>query len=207
VLILGLHLHLHLLHHVKGPALDYVGVAVAAFASWAGLPGPGEGVLLAASIVAAKHKLDLTPVLAVAWAGATAGGITGWAVGLKAGRRVLTAPGPFRSIRLDAVEKGERAFKRMQALAIVLTPSWVAGIYSASTGIYMLVNALSALAWAVAIGVGGYYAGPPVLELVNDFGTLGTIVAVALVVGAVAVTVLRRQRAATKRRASRQTAS
>ncbi len=206
MLTLGLQLHLHLLHHVKGPALDYVGVAVAAFASWAGLPGPGEGVLLAASIVAAKHKLDLTPVLAVAWAGATAGGIAGWAFGLKAGRRVLAAPGPLRSIRLDAVEKGEHAFKRVQALAILLTPSWVAGIYRAGAGIYMLVNAIGAVGWAVAIGVGGYYVGPPVLEFVNDFGTLGTIVAVALVVGAVAAAVIRRQRGATKRRARREAA-
>jgi membrane protein DedA with SNARE-associated domain len=207
VLILGLHLHVHLFHHVRGPTFDYVSVAVASFASWVGLPGPGEALLLAAAIFAARHKLDITPVIAVAWAGATVGGIVGWLIGLKAGRPALTASGPMRSIRLDAVEKGEHAFKRFESLAILLTPSWVAGINRAGTGIYMLVNTLSAALWAVAIGVGGYFVGPPVLEFVDDFGTLGTIVAIGIAVGALVWAVVRRQRGALKRRAQRDAAS
>ncbi|MBV8429703.1 MAG: hypothetical protein JO244_00970, partial [Solirubrobacterales bacterium] len=176
VLLLAVHLHLHLFHHVKGPAFDYVGVGLAAFASWVGVPGPGEAVLLAASVYAAKHKLDITPVVFVAFLGATAGGIVGWLAGLKAGRPVLTARGPLRSIRLDAVEKGEEAFKRFEPLAIYLTPSWVAGIHRARAGLYNLINVLSAALWAVAIGVGGYYIGPPIVDVVNDLGTLGLIV-------------------------------
>jgi membrane protein DedA with SNARE-associated domain len=199
MLIFALHVHLHLFHHVKGPAFDYIGVGLAAFASWAGLPGPGESLLLAAGVFAAKHKLDITPVLAVAWLGATAGGIVGWAFGLIAGRSVLTAPGPLRSLRLDAVAKGEQAFKRLEAIAILLTPSWVAGIYRASPGVYNLVNAASAVVWAVAIGVGGYYIGPPVLEFINDFGTAGTVVAIALVVIGVSATLVHRWRTASKR--------
>jgi membrane protein DedA with SNARE-associated domain len=199
-------IQVHLFHHVKGPAFDYIGVAVAAFASWAGLPGPGESLLLAAGIFAAKHKLDIAPVLAVAWAGATAGGIVGWLFGRIAGRSVLTAPGPLRSFRLDAVAKGEQAFKRFEWVAILLTPSWVAGINRARPGIYSLINATSAVAWAVAIGVGGYYVGPPVLELINDFGTAGTVVAIALVVIAVSATLLRRWRGAVKREAGREAA-
>jgi membrane protein DedA with SNARE-associated domain len=206
VLILGLHLHIHLFHHVHGPAFDYVGVALAAFASWVGLPGPGESLLLAAAVFAAKHKLDLAPVLVVAWAGATSGGIVGWLVGRKAGH-ILTAPGPLRSIRLDAAEKGEQAFKRVEPIAILLTPSWVAGLNQANTRIYMPINAASAAGWAVAIGLGGYFGGPVILELVNDFGLVGTIVAISLVVGAVGVAVLRRQRGAVKRRAQHQEAN
>jgi membrane protein DedA with SNARE-associated domain len=208
VLIFGLHLHvhLHLFHHVRGPAFDYVGVALASFASWVGLPGPGEALLLAAAVYAAKHKLDISPVIAVAWAGATVGGIVGWLIGLKAGRPVLTAPGPLRSIRLDAVEKGEQAFKRFESAAILLTPSWVAGINRAGVWTYNVINAVSAALWAVAIGVGGYWIGPPVLEAVDDFGTLGTILAIALAVGAVTFAVIRRQRGAVKRRAQREAA-
>lgn len=197
-----LHLHLHLLHH-KGPPFDYIGVALACFASWAGLPGPGEALLLAAGIVAGKHKLDISPVIAVAWAGATLGGIAGWLFGLFAGRSVLTARGPLRSFRLDAVEKGEQAFKRLEALAILLTPSWVSGIFRAHTGIYNLVNAVSAAAWAVAIGVGAYYAGPPVLEFIDDLGTAGLVVAVLLVVIAVGGTALHRWRGVAKRQTGR----
>jgi membrane protein DedA with SNARE-associated domain len=206
MLLLGLHVHVHLFHHVKGPAFDYVGVGVAAFASWAGLPGPGEALLLAAAVYAAKHKLDISPVLAVAFLGATAGGITGWLVGRIAGRSVLTARGPLRSIRLDAVERGEHAFRRIEALAILLVPSWVAGIFHARAGLYNLINALSAAFWAVAIGVGGYYIGPPIVELVDDLGTVGLILVIVIVVVGAVTAVVRRHRGAVRRTAERERA-
>jgi membrane protein DedA with SNARE-associated domain len=204
MLLLGLHVHLHLLHHVKGPAFDYVGVGLAAFASWVGLPGPGEAVLLAAAVYAAKHKLDISPVVVVAFIGATAGGIAGWLVGLKAGRRVLTAPGPLHSIRVDAVQKGEQAFKRYEPLAIYLTPSWVAGINRARPGIYNLINLLSAALWALAVGIGGYYIGPPVVEVVNDLGTAGLVLVIVIVVLGVGTAVTRRHRGAVRRTAERE---
>jgi membrane protein DedA with SNARE-associated domain len=196
-------LNIHLTH-VHGPAFDYIGLAIACFASWAGLPGPGESLLLAAGIFAAKHKLDISPVLAVAWAGATVGGIVGWLAGRHAGRSALTAPGPLRMIRLDAVGRGEIAFKRVEAVAILLTPSWVAGIYRARPGIYNVVNALSAAVWTVAIAIGGYYLGPPVLEFIDDFGTAGTVVAILLVVVAMGVAWLRHRRGTLKRQAQRE---
>jgi membrane protein DedA with SNARE-associated domain len=207
MLLLGLHVHLHLLSHVKGPAFDYVGVGLAAFASWVGLPGPGEALLLAAGVFAARHKLDISPVIAVAFVGATLGGIVGWLIGRKAGRAVLTARGPLLSIRLDAVASGEQAFKRIEAVAILLTPSWVAGIFEASPGIYNAVNALSAAAWAIAIGVGGYYVGPPIVELVDDMGTAGLILAIGIVAIGVVAAVVRRQRGAVRRTVKREGAS
>ena len=197
-----LHVHLHLLHH-RGATFDYVGIAVASFASWAGLPGPGEAVLLAAGVFAGKHKLDISPVIAVAWAGATLGGIAGWLAGRFGGYSVLTARGPLQSFRLDAVEQGEQAFKRLEGLAILLVPSWVAGIFRARPGIYNFINAVSAAAWAVGIGVGAYYIGPPVLEFIDDLGTGGTVVAISLVVLAVGLTVWHRWRGVRKRQAGR----
>jgi membrane protein DedA with SNARE-associated domain len=196
-------IHLHLFHHVRGPAFDYIGVALASFASWAGVPGPGESLLLAAGVFAAKHKLDITPLLVVAFLGATAGGIVGWLFGRIAGRSVLTAPGPLRNLRLDAVAKGELAFKRVEWVAILLTPSWVAGIYRSGTVTYNVVNILSAVAWTAGIGLGAYYIGPPVLEFIDDFGTLGTVVAISIVVLGVGMAVLRHRRGVVKRRADR----
>jgi membrane protein DedA with SNARE-associated domain len=155
-------------------------------------------------VFAAKHKLDISPVVAVAFIGATAGGIAGWLVGLIAGRSALTAPGPLRSIRIDAAQRGEQTFKRVEAVAIFLTPSWVAGVFHARAGLYNLINAVSAAVWAVAIGVGGYYIGPPIVEVVDDFGTVGLILAIAIVVGAVGATLIRRQRVALRRTAERE---
>ena len=197
MLLFALKIHLHLLHDVRGPAIDYVGVAVAAFASWAGLPGPGESVLIAAAVFASKHKLDITPVVLAAWFGANAGGIAGWLVGFKAGRSVLSAAGPLRSFRLRALERGEEVFRRLEVIAILLTPSWVAGVNRARARAYLPTNVLSSLLlWAAPIGIGAYYAGPPVLDLVNDVGIAAFVVIVVLVVGAVGLSLVRRTRRA-----------
>ena len=202
VLILGLHLHLHLLHHVKGPAVDYVGVAVAAFLSWFGVPGPGEPVLIAASVVAAKHKLDLAPVVAAAFAGALAGGIIGWLVGLFAGRSLLTFRGPLRKMRLRAIARGEELFKRREVLAILLAPAWVAGIHRSGIVTYNLTNAASAFVWAGGIGLAAYYIGPPILDLVQDAGTVLTILGGLLLVAVILAEIRRRRRRREPRSAS-----
>ena len=195
VLILALHLHLHLLHH-KGAAIDYVALAAAAFASWLIWLGPGEPAMIAAGIVAAKHRLDIAPVVFWGWIGATLGGIVGWLIGLKAGRAVLTAPGPLHGLRVRAADQGERIFRRMEVVAIIATPPWVAGINRSRPQVFLPVNALSALLlWAAPLGIGSYYAGPVVLDLFGDLGTVLSVLLVAAVVSIVGGELLRRRRA------------
>jgi membrane protein DedA with SNARE-associated domain len=188
-----LHIHLHL-RQFHGPPIDYVGLALASGASWFGVPGPGEPVLIAAGVIAAKSKLDITSVLLVAWIGATAGGVLGWLVGLKAGRALVTGPGPFRRVRVNAVARGERVFERYAVIAIVLTPSWVAGINRVRSSLYLPINAAGAALWAVGIGLGAYYIGPTVVDLVDDLGLVTGIVVATLAVAAVAAEVIRRRR-------------
>lgn len=185
-------------HRFSGSPVDYVSLAAASAASWIGLPGPGEPVLIAAGILAAKNKLDIASVLVVAWAAATGGGVGGWLVGMKAGRRLLSAKGPLHGLRRGAMARGDEVFKRYSVLAIVLAPSWVAGIHRVRSSLYLPVNALAALAWAVGIGLGSYYVGPPVLDVVGDMGWVtGTIViglGVVIVVGEIIRRRLRRRR-------------
>jgi membrane protein DedA with SNARE-associated domain len=195
MLILALQMHVHLFHHVQGAPIDYVGVAVAAFASWGGVPGPGEPVLIAAAVFASKHKLDITPLIFWAWVGATTGGVVGWLVGMKGGRAILTAPGPLRRIRRNAAAKGEEVFRRYEVLAILVTPSWVAGINRARARVYLPVNAVSAmLLWALPIAVGAYYAGPPILDLISDLGTALAIILGLVLVGVAVEELLRHRR-------------
>ena len=163
-------LHAHLLHHAKGPELDYVAVAIASFLSWAGLPGPGEPVLIAAGVFSAKHKLDITPVVLVAFGAATAGGIVGWLIGRIGGRSLLTGPGPLRGWRIHTADRGEELFKRVEVLAILLTPSWVAGMNRSGPVVYNLVNLVSAFVWAGAIGWGSYYLGNAIADIAGDAG-------------------------------------
>jgi membrane protein DedA with SNARE-associated domain len=194
LLIAGLTLRLH--HHFRGPTVDYVGLAAAAAASWVGIPGPGEPVLVAAGVFAAKHKLDISSVVFVAWLGATAGGVVGWIVGIKAGRAVITAPGPLRRLRRRAVAHGDDIFERHPVLAIMLTPSWIAGIHRVRTTVYLPINAGAAAVWAAAIGLGSYLVGPTVVEFANDIGLVTGIALAALVLTVVGGELLRRQRRA-----------
>lgn len=168
LIVLGLTLRLH--HHFHGSPIGYLGLAVASAASWIGVPGPGEPVLIAAGVLAAKHRLDIASVLVVAWAGAAAGGVGGWLIGTKAGRGLVTGPGPGRPLRLRAVARGDEVFTRVPVVAILLTPSWIAGIHRVRAGVFLPTNAAGAALWAVGIGLGAFYVGPPVVEFVNDLG-------------------------------------
>jgi membrane protein DedA with SNARE-associated domain len=173
VLVLGfLHLHFHVLHHrFHGPPFDYVGLAIGAGISGAGAPGPGESLLIAAGIFAASGKLDLSSVIAVAFAGATVGGVVGWIAGLKAGRTVLSAPGPLRQLRRHALARGDRIFRRYPVFAVILTPAWVAGIHGVRSRVYQPLNAVSAAMWAAGVGLGAYFVGPSVVDSIADLGT------------------------------------
>ena len=174
-------------HHLHGPGVDYLGVGAASLASWVGLPGPGEALLIAAGVLAARHRLDLATVVAVAWVGASLGGVTGWLVGLVGGRALVTVPGPFLHARARALRRGERFFERYGVLAVFLTPSWVAGVNRMRWPPYLAANAVSALLWAVLIGTGAYLIGPSVADIIGDLGLVWVIllglVALALVGG------------------------
>ncbi len=197
ILILGLALH----HRFHGAPIDYFGLAAAAAASWIGVPGPGEPVLIAAGVLAARHKLDIGAVLAVAWLAATLGGIGGWLIGMKAGRGMLITRGPLHKARLRALERGEEVFGRWPVAAILLTPSWVAGIHRVRAGVYLPTNAVGAALWAVGIGLGAYLIGPSVIDFVNDVGLVTGAALVVLVAVGVWLEFARR-----RRRARRETA-
>ncbi len=191
--LLHLHLHFHLHHQFHGPPIDYAGLALTSAASWIGVPGPGEPVLIAAGVLAGRHQLSIASVVFVAWAGATAGGVLGWLLGRKAGRAFLTAPGPLRGARIRTVERGEQVFRRYPVIAIVLTPSWIAGIHRVRATVYLPTNAIAAAVWAAGIGFGAYLVGPAVVDLVNDFGLLSAVV-IALAIAAAVFLELRRRR-------------
>jgi membrane protein DedA with SNARE-associated domain len=192
--VLQIHAGAHAHHHFHGPPFDYLGLAAAAAASWIGIPGPGEPVLIAAGVLASKHRLDLTEVLLVAWLAATAGGIAGWAIGRKAGRPVLTARGPLLKARLKTVERGEVIFARYPVAAILLTPSWLAGIHRVRSRVYQPTNVIAAALWSAGIGVGSYLAGPAVIDWVGDLGTGTSAIVAVVIIGAIAVELTRRYR-------------
>jgi membrane protein DedA with SNARE-associated domain len=187
-------LHIHVHHAFHGPPFDYLGLALACGASWIGVPGPGEPVLIYAGVLAARHQLDIVGVVVVAFVAATIGGIIGWVIGLKAGRAVLVAPGPFQSLRIGAVRRGERVFDRYAVIAVLMTPSWVAGIHKVRGSVYQPTNAISALAWAAGLGFGAYLIGPAVLDFFADVGLVTGIATAVVIVALVAMEIFWRRR-------------
>jgi membrane protein DedA with SNARE-associated domain len=191
-LVLGVAAPVH--RHLHGPPIDYVGLAAAAGASWAGVPGPGEPVLIAAAVYAARHRLDITDVLIVSFVAAVAGGVVGWLIGMVGGRTLVTAPGPLRRARMSAVARGDEVFERHPVIAILLTPAWVAGIHRVRTDLYMLLNLVGAAVWAAGIGLAAYWIGPSVIDFVGDVGIVTTVLLGALIATVVVAEVIRRRR-------------
>lgn len=191
---------LHERVNLHGSPVDLVGVALAAAASWIGVPGPGEPVLIAAGVYAARGKLDLPELLVVAWAAATAGGVAGWLLGRQGGRALWTAPGPLQRWRIVSLARGERFFERYSLLAIYLAPSWVAGIHGVRASRYLPANAVCAVIWTLLVGLGAYLVGPPIEDVVSDVGLATTVGLVALVVLFVVGERWRRRRRVTRPR-------
>lgn len=168
---------------------EYAGVFLAALASWAGLSGIGEATLIAAGIAAANRHLQLDVVVAIGWAGAIAGGVVGWIVGLKGGRGLLAAPGPLHDLRLRLIAAGDRLYERYGVAAVLVAPTWIAGIHHMRAARFLAANAATALVWAVAIAGGAYLVGPSIAGAIADERLLAgalVLAVVALGVGVIA---------------------
>lgn len=175
--ILGIRFHPHL--RPQGPTLDYVALFLFAMLSGIGINGFGEVALLGAGVYIANHKLPIEPVLFIAWLGAMLGGIAGWVIGWQAGRRLLTASGPFLRLRTRMLAHSEAVYYLHPSLAIVLTPSWAAGIEKVHWRPYIPLNALSALLWALPLGLGAYLLGA---HVTTEFSSeIGWVVAAIVV--------------------------
>jgi membrane-associated protein len=177
----GVHLH----HRFHGPHVDYVGVGVAAAASWIGVAGVGEAALIAAGIAASRGKVDISSMLLVAWVGAFAGGVAGWLIGLKGGRALMTRPGPVHRLRLRLLRHGDSLYERHGWIAVFFGPSWMAGVSGMRAGRFLGANAASALVWALGVGLGAYFVGPSIAELADDVGLVGLIVLALVVIASV----------------------
>jgi membrane protein DedA with SNARE-associated domain len=200
-LVLAL-LHFHLHREFTGSPLDYLVVAAAAAASWAGVPGPGEPVLIGAALLASRHRLDIGGVVIAAWVGATVGGVIGWFAGLKAGRALMTARGPLHRARLATVRRGEEIFDRWPVAAILVTPAWIAGIHRVRNRIYQPTNVISAAVWAAGIGFGAYLIGPAIVDFVSDLGLVTGGGLILLIVVGVVLEVRRRRGRRARREAA-----
>ena len=98
------------------------------------------------------------------------GGVAGWLIGMKAGRAVLPRRGPLDRMRTKALARGDEVFGRFAVIAIVLTPSWIAGIHHVRAAVYLTTNAAQRVLWAAGIGLGAFFVGSRHRGLRDDLG-------------------------------------
>src|SRR5581483_389238 len=135
----------------------------------AGVPVPGETILLAAAFLAySEHRLRLPYLILVATCAATFGDNMGYAIGHYGGRRVLDRYRKFFRISREHVEKGERLFARYGAPTILFArfvfgmrviAGPLAGVLRMPWKEFAVYNAIGAALWVTVITMLGYLSG------------------------------------------------
>lgn len=172
----------------------YWAVAVLLLLESAGLPVPGETILLLASFLAySEHELKLPWVIVVATVATTLGGELGFALGRHGGRPLIERYRHVFRIRAGSVARGERLFDRYGPATVFLArfifgmrvlASLLAGALHMPWRKFVLFNFLGAAVWVGAICSAGYLFGGHWGRLVHDLRRFDLAVAIVLVVGA-----------------------
>jgi membrane-associated protein len=174
----------------------YWAVAVLLLLESAGLPLPGETILVLASFLAySEHELQLPWIIVVGTLASTAGGELGFALGRHGGRPLIERYRHVFRVRAESVERGERLFEKYGAATVFLArflfgmrvlASLLAGALRMPWRKFFLFNFLGAAVWVTAICVSGYFFGGHWGELAHYLRRFDLAVAIVVVAAALA---------------------
>ena len=172
----------------------------------AGLPVPGETILLVGGYFAAVHsnEFNLFRVMATAAIGAVVGDNIGFAIGHHYGRGFLLKIGRFFFLTPKRFEHMENFFER-HGNKTILVARFITGlrVFAALLAgasrkmpwrVFLAYNVAGAFLWAIIITLLGYLFGQSLPLLVKWVGRTGTILLIAIVVIAAVVWKIRRHR-------------
>ncbi|MFZ1050679.1 MAG: DedA family protein [Candidatus Sulfotelmatobacter sp.] len=172
----------------------YWAVAAALLLESAGLPLPGETVLLLASFLAySQHELRFPWIILVGTVATTVGGEFGFALGRHGGRPLIERYRHVFSIRAESVARAERLFERYGSATVFLArflfgmrvlASLLAGALHMQWRKFVLFNFLGAAVWVTAICSAGYLFGGHWGRLANDLRRFDLVVSIVVVVAA-----------------------
>jgi undecaprenyl-diphosphatase len=160
----------------------------------AGVPIPGETILLASGFMVQQGHLDLGDAIIFGTLGAVIGDQMGYWVGRKGGRPFVLRWGRYVLITSERLARAERFFERHGGKAVFLARfvaglrvfgALVAGISRMRWRTFFLYNALGGAVWATAAVLVGYLLGNS-LDLVERWMgrasiLLGMLLALAIV--------------------------
>lgn len=159
--------------------LDFLRNLIAQYGYWAvgmtlllenaGLPVPGETVLLLASFLAySREELQLPYIILVGVCAATVGDNLGYLIGYRGGRRLFDRYRNTFRIKLETILRGERLFDQYGAVTIFFArfifglrviAGPLAGVLRMPWKRFALFNFLGALLWVIVISFVGYKFG------------------------------------------------
>lgn len=182
---------------VLGTLQDYVvqygywAVALSLLLENAGVPVPGETILLLASFLAySREELELSYIIVVAVCAATLGDNLGFAIGYRGGRPLLDRYQKFFRISPATIQRGERLFEQYGAITIFFArfifglrviAGPLAGVLRMRWKRFAVFNFLGALLWVSVISTVGYKFGKHWDRLVHYIEKLN--VGIAILVG------------------------
>jgi membrane-associated protein len=170
----------------------YWAVAALLLLENAGVPLPGETVLLLASFLASTERdLQLGGIIAVGTVASAVGSGAGYAIGHYGGRPLLDRI--LRVFKIDdtAVTRGEKLFERYGAAAILFSrfvfgmrviAGPIAGVLRMSWEKFAIFNLIGAAAWVAAISCVGYFFGGQRKLLMHFMKRFDLVLVVAVVV-------------------------
>jgi membrane protein DedA with SNARE-associated domain len=144
--------------------------------SFAGIPAIGGAVVGWAAVLASQGKLNIFAVLIVAALGAEAGGLAGYAIGERWGRKLVEWRGPWQERREQAVVKAESIYAKWGRLAVFFTSTMVSGMLRMKYSQFVVWNFIVGAVYVLSIGPAAYGAGK-VSASESDAGSLGALVA------------------------------
>ncbi|MEP6921488.1 MAG: DedA family protein, partial [bacterium] len=134
----------------------------------AGVPIPGETILLAGGFFAAQGHFDLWAVMATAAFGATLGDNAGYAIGHKIGRKALERYGRYVFMTPKRIAKIEKFFAKHGDKTILFArfvtgmrvfAALFAGAARMRWQTFAVYNLAGAVLWAVVITLLGFFFG------------------------------------------------
>src|SRR6202162_4348052 len=174
-------------------AIGYPAAGLGILIESAGVPFPGEALLLAAAAWAAARHHSLVFSILFGFLGATVGANLGYYLGYRGGRPFVERFGSIFHIRPEHIARSELFFAPHGDKAVLLARfvlglrtwgSMLAGMARMPFWRFQLFSAIGGLAWAAIVGVAGYVLGSnlALLEtIIRDIGLGGLLVLVAVV--------------------------
>ncbi len=154
----------------------------------AGVPMPGETVLVSAAIYAGtKHDLDIRVVVAAAAIAAILGDNLGFWIGRRYGQDLVSRHGPRVGLDARKQQLGRYLFRRYGG-AIVFFGRFVAllrtyaALLAGANGlrpvVFFLWNAAGGITWACVFGFGGYWLGKGLERIAGPVGWIALALAI-----------------------------